>query len=195
MFKRFAFAAALLAAQTAPAAALTFDLSPYGGFTGLQTLTFAEGTFTTTADEFYASPTYGVCAFGLDGRGCGHDFTIDFAFDVTGLTWQMVDGEPLDELSVSAYDDGVLLGTQVFTTETFADFSAYAKLDRLIFTDDSQEHGLAHFNFQFVEYVEGTTGGTGGGTGGGASDVPLPASAALLLGALGAAAGLRRKRG
>ncbi|MET0101229.1 MAG: hypothetical protein ABW078_05800 [Sedimenticola sp.] len=133
----------------------------YGG-SSVQVLSNATIT-SSGSDGFWTNGT-AFCAFAPDSS-CEQDWSIDFADNISNLFMTSMGVSSGDSVTVSAFLDGSLLGSQIVTTAAIFDFSSFGILDRIEFDDNSTAAGIGWQNITF-DVV---------------SDVPVPAPLALLI--------------
>ncbi|SFI48359.1 VPLPA-CTERM sorting domain-containing protein [Celeribacter neptunius] len=184
--KALFISAAILASATAANAA-TLDFSGIQGFStgsayvpGGATITHESGGG-ILAGPGVAGHTDGFC-FLTSSYICEAGGTMAFDTAVTNLTFDIDGAAPTyDSVEIFAYLSGGLVSSFLYDSgdQGVTDFSSYV-LDTLVFVDSSTAAGVGYSTFSFdIADIPA---------------VPLPASALLLLGAVGSMGALRRKR-
>lgn len=192
-------AAALLGplVSAGSAQALTLDFGVYAGAVKASPLALPNATLTSSGPEFATIPA-GFATSALDSRGgfcariatgssnCSAETSIDFLFPVEALTFLNVSYHTGDVAVATLYAGATELHSADIGFNGVVDFSAFTGITRLVLdTTGSAGGGVIFGNFAFEAAPTPPP----------ASDVPLPASAPLLAGALGLVALVRRVRG
>ncbi len=116
----------------------------------------------------------------LMSGSCEAGGSMVFSQSITNLTFDIDGWNPGDSVDITAFLGVNLLSTVTFNTsnQVVNDFSALT-IDRLVFVDNSTGAGVGYSTFAFDP---------------GTPAIPLPASAFLLLGGVGALAAFGRRR-
>ena len=144
--------AGALALSPAIATATTIDFSAVQGDQG-STLILPEATLTNTAGgtvlvgSTSAGEADGFCFLGT--IGCDASGTLAFSGPVTNLTFDVDGADPGDSVQISAYDGATLLGDVTVTANGVVDFTGYASITLLVFTDASSAAGVGYSTFQY----------------------------------------------
>jgi hypothetical protein len=181
---KFIVAAACAALLSGGAQAATLDFVGFGAGTYGSSIVVSGATITNiSGGNILVGPTAagesnGFCSL---GDGCEADTSIIFGSVVSSLSFWLDGSNPGDALALSVYGiANAFLGTLNFTDpDQLIDLSSFGSITRLAFDDSSTAAGYGYSRFDFVQSI---------------AAVPLPASLPLLLGAIVAVGGLRRRK-
>jgi hypothetical protein len=163
-----------------PPIGLSFDALTSGLNEGLldlgPALLSADGgkLFVYRTGDFGMAPRGGFCAF-TTAQDCMGDFVLDFKSPIYELSFDGFFAKLTDGAIVSLFDGDTMLYTGRFAGSSGGtirfDFTEFTQITRLIVEDDSdpETRGIAYGSFRYLEVAT----------------IPLPASAILLLAALG----------
>lgn len=172
---------AILAASGASATTLDFSSVQGNNIDTVSvpgaTINHADSGGTILVGPSAAGQADGFCFLELNAFSCEADGELIFDSAVTNLTFDIDGASAGDSVEISAYNGVSLLGSQTFTANGVADFSAFGAITRLFFDDSSTAAGVGYSTITFD---------------GSAPIVPLPASLPLLLAGFGVLA-LRRR--
>jgi len=175
-----------MACASASAETLNFDSLPIGDL-GASVLHLPQAHIQSLGETLFAVDYFtgaggSICAAyhpAPDTTSCASDLLINFNSAVSQLSLHTAGFDDGDNVTISAYAGGTLLGSQVVTADGAVDFSTYTGITKLVFDDQSIGSGFSYGKFSFTSS---------------ASVVPEPASALLMV--LGGAAmfGARRRQ-
>lgn len=174
-------AAALISTAGLQVSAATLDFTEVGldGIVPSTVIALSNATITSFGDDMFVGAPFFfgesnglgiICASPVGSGNCEEDMQIDFASDVTNLSFGSFGVSDGDEVDVTAFLDGFSLGTVTVTTETIIDLSAFGAIDSLFFADNSTRAGIGWGDFSF----------DAGPVGPPIASVPLPAGLPLL---------------
>ena len=174
-------AVALVVGGIQPAAAATLDFTGLAGNQGAS-LSLSNATInafdggTVLVGVGAANQADGFCFL---SSGCETDGEILFDNPISNLSFDVDVASAGDNVEISAFNGGALLGSLTATSNGNLDFSGFGTLTRLFFDDSSTASGVGYSTFEFDDA---------------SATIPLPASLPLLLGGIGLL-GLFRRRG
>jgi hypothetical protein len=160
MYWKILGALALVTVAGTQVKAATLDFTEVGqdGLVPQTVISLSNATITSFGDDIYVgSPSFFgasnglgiICASPAGSGNCEEDMQIDFADDVTNLSFGSFGVSTGDEVDVTAFLDGVALGNVTVTSETLVDFSAFGAIDSLFFADNSTSAGIGWGDFSF----------------------------------------------
>ncbi|MHA6262392.1 VPLPA-CTERM sorting domain-containing protein [Arenibacterium sp. CAU 1754] len=170
-----------LGASMASAATLDFTVLGSGDI-GSSTASIAGANITSSASSLFvgagpAAPN-SICAFNPASFSCDNDLEIDFTDAVQNVTFEQGFWSAGDLIDIYVYDAfDALAGVYTINSAADVDLSGFGVIGSLFFDDQSTAQGVAYGNITYE-----------------VANVPLPASAALLVGALGVFGAMRRRR-
>lgn len=113
-----------------------------------------------------------ICFINPVTQGADAGGSLEFVAPVTNLTFEIFGNDFFsDSVTVSAFDGNALQSSQTFDDNGIADFTGIDSITRLVFVDNDSDQfgvGYAAFDFEFADVA----------------NVPLPATALLMLAAL-----------
>lgn len=179
----------LIAGAAMSASAATLDFTEVGadGIVPQTVINLSNATITSFGDDMFigAPGDYGetnnlgiICASPVADSSCEEDMQIDFADDVSNLTFASFGAAPGDSVEITAFLDGSSVTSVTVTTDTSIDFSAFGAIDSLFFADASSAAGIGFGDFSFEFAI---------------AAIPLPAGLPLMMTGLGGIILLRRK--
>lgn len=153
-------AAALLSGAGLNVTAATLDFTEIGdtGLVPSAAIVLSNATITSFGDDIFVGDPFflgesnglgTICASPAGAGNCEEDMQIDFANDVTNLSFGSFGVSDGDEVDVTAFLDGTQLGTVTVTTQTIVDLSAFGAVDSLFFADNSTRAGIGWGDFSF----------------------------------------------
>jgi hypothetical protein len=172
----------LLAASSGATSAATLDFSELGEgvFVSGTTQGISGASLATDGDGFIVGEQfeYSICAASSVDESCANDLQIDFAEAVINLSFVVTgynDGDLVNLSVFGAFSN--LLGSINIVGDGPVDLAGFGAIGSLNFDDSSTGRGFTYRDFTFD-----------------VAPIPLPASAWLLLGALGGLGALARRK-